>query len=300
MTQLQFTWTVGKSSSGKLLREYLLGEKFISRQALTDIKYAGGALFVNAKPVTVRYPLKEGDRVTVCFPNEEVSESMVPVNIPLSIIYEDEHFLAVNKPPEMPTIPSKFRSTDSLAQAVLFYYQQKGIYSTIHAVNRLDRNTSGIVLFAKHRYGHSLLSRLQKSGEMKRTYIALCHGVPVKTQGMIEQPIGRKEGSIIERCVREDGQHAKTHFEVLKSFGEYAMVRLKLETGRTHQIRVHMSSIGHPLLGDDLYGGNDIFIKRQALHSQTLQFGHPFLEHLIEIEASIPDDMSRLIDEGEK
>ncbi|MCF6409180.1 RluA family pseudouridine synthase [Pseudalkalibacillus salsuginis] len=295
MTQLQFTWTVGKVSSGKLLREYLLGEKFISRQALTDIKFAGGALFVNGEHVTVRYPLKEGDRVTVCFPDEVVSESMDPVHIPLSILYEDEHFLAVDKPPDMPTIPSKFRNTDSLAQAVLFYYRQKRIPSTIHAVNRLDRNTSGIVLFAKHRYGHSLLSRLQKRGELERTYIALCHGVPEKTKGTIDLPIGRKEGSIIERCVCKDGQHAKTHFAVLKSFKEYAMVRLKLDTGRTHQIRVHMSSIGHPLLGDDLYGGDGIFIKRQALHSQSLQFAHPFLEKLIEVEAPVPHDMEKLM-----
>ncbi|MGP4082441.1 RluA family pseudouridine synthase [Pseudalkalibacillus sp. R45] len=296
MKPLQFTWTVGKTSSGKLLREYLLQEKFISRQALTDIKYAGGALFVNDQPVTVRYQLQENDQVTVSFPPEEVSESMEPVEIPLSVLFEDEHFLAVDKQAGMPTIPSMFRNTDSLAQAVLFYYQQEGISSTIHAVNRLDRDTSGIVMFAKHRYGHSLLSRLQKSGEMDRTYLALSHGVPVEANGTMEKPIGRKEGSIIERCVREDGQQAKTHFEVLQSFEEFALVCLKLETGRTHQIRVHMASIGHPLLGDDLYGGNHALIGRQALHSQYLQFYHPFLEKKIEVEAPVPDDMARLIE----
>ncbi|WP_261132612.1 RluA family pseudouridine synthase [Bacillus sp. Marseille-Q3570] len=296
MKPLQFTWTVGKASSGKLLREYLLQEKFISRKALTDIKYAGGALFVNDQPVTVRHQLQENDQVTVFFPPEEISESMEPVEIPLSVLFEDDHFLAVNKPADMPTIPSMFRNTDSLAQAVLFYYQQEGISSTIHAVNRLDRDTSGIVMFAKHRYGHSLLSRLQKSGEMNRTYLALCHGVPVEAKGTIEKPIGRKEGSIIERCTREDGQHAKTHFEVLQSFDDYALLRLKLETGRTHQIRVHMAFLGHPLLGDDLYGGHRALIGRQALHSRSLQFYHPFLEKAIEIEAPVPEDMARLIE----
>ncbi|MGM7700929.1 RluA family pseudouridine synthase [Pseudalkalibacillus sp. Hm43] len=296
MKPLEFTWTIHKRSEGKTLRDYLLKDQLISRQALTDIKFKGGDLKVNDEQVTVRYILKAGDIVTVIFPVEEISEYMEPIELPLSVLYEDDHFLVVDKPAGLPTIPSRFRSKESLAQGILHYYEENQIASTIHAVNRLDRNTSGIVLFAKHRYGHSLLSRQQKEGKLKRTYVALCHGIPDPRSGTIDAPIGRKEGSIIERCIRPDGQQAKTHYKVLASYKEYAFLKLRLETGRTHQIRVHMAHIGHPLLGDDLYGGTLQFIERQALHSQTLAFYHPFNEKRIEIQAPLPEDMEVWID----
>ncbi len=293
MKPLEFTWTINKEFEGKSLRDYLLKDKLISRQALTDIKFKGGDLKVNDEHVTVRYNLKAGDIVTVRFPVEEISEYMEPIDLPLSVLFEDEHFLAVDKPADLPTIPSRFRSKESLAQGILHYYQKNRIASTIHAVNRLDRNTSGIVLFAKHRYGHSLLSRQQKDGTLNRSYVALCHGVPEPHSGTIEAPIGRKEGSIIERCVRPDGKQAKTNYEVIATYEKYALIKLKLETGRTHQIRVHMAHIDHPLLGDDLYGGTLQFIERQALHSVTLAFYHPFEEKMIEIHAPIPEDMKK-------
>lgn len=295
MKQLTFNWIIRGTSNGKRLRDYLLKEKLISRHALKDIKFKGGALYVNDRPVTVRYELKEGDQVTVCFPEEEVSEYMKPLDLPLDILYEDDHFIAINKPADLPTIPSRFRSKESLAQGVLHYYQENGIASTIHPINRLDRNTTGIVLFAKHRYGHSLMSRQQKDGQMHRAYSALCHRRPEPDCGTIDEPIGRKEGSIIERCVLSDGQVAKTHYQLLKAYEDYSLVKLKLETGRTHQIRVHMSFIGHPLLGDELYGGTQQLIDRQALHSESLEFYHPFREEQQSIIAPLPEDMHELI-----
>jgi 23S rRNA pseudouridine1911/1915/1917 synthase len=183
----------------------------------------------------------------------------------------------------------------SLAQAVLYYYEEHQISSTIHVVNRLDRDTSGLVLIAKHRYAHDLLSKQQKQKTMKRTYLAFVHGIVEKEKAVINRPIGRKEGSIIEREVREDGKTAVTHYEVIEQWEQYALLALSLETGRTHQIRVHMASINHSLLGDNLYGGTHELIGRQALHSHTLTFYHPFLEGIVTFKALPPEDMEQLM-----
>ncbi|WP_257349127.1 RluA family pseudouridine synthase [Pseudalkalibacillus decolorationis] len=296
MKSFEISWKIEELYDGQLLREFLLNEKEISRQALTDIKFNGGGLFVNGEQVTVRHLLKSGDIVSVFFPTEVVSEQMVPEEMPLSILFEDDHFLVLDKPANVATIPSKYQNTGSLAQGILHYYQTKAIPATIHVVNRLDRDTSGIVLIAKHRYAHSLLSKQQQSSRIKRSYIALCHGQPISKIGEIEEPIGRKEGSIVERCVRADGQFARTHYKVLKTYEGYSYVQLNLDTGRTHQIRVHMNYIGHPLLGDDLYGGTREKIQRQALHSTTITFYHPFSEKEVKLEAPLPNDISNLLD----
>jgi 23S rRNA pseudouridine1911/1915/1917 synthase len=291
----EISWDVTEAEAPVLLREFLK-TKQISKAALTDIKFHGGALFVNEKEVTVRTPLSKGDVVKVHFPPEKQSESMEAENITLDIVYEDEHFLAVNKPHGMPTIPSLYQPKGSLAAGVLFYYQQHNIPGTFHAVNRLDKDTSGIVLVAKHRFAHSLMSKKQREKTIQREYIALVHGKLEQDFGIITSPIGRNPDSIIERMVREDGQLSITHFEKINYFPIHHItaVRLKLETGRTHQIRVHMSSIGYPLIGDDLYGGSRDLIKRQALHSETARFIHPFSDEEVMIKVDLPDDMRKL------
>lgn len=295
MNHFKITWTVEKIEAPVLLRDYLK-TKQISKAALTDIKFHGGALFVNKEEVTVRKALNSGDEVIVCFPPESKSESMEAEDIPINIVYEDEHFLVVNKPAGMPTIPSLYQPRGSLAAAVLFYYQEEGIPGTFHAVNRLDKDTSGIVLIAKHRFAHSLMSKQQINKSIKRGYIAFVHGNIKNQKGTIDSPIGRNPDSIIERMVREDGQHAITHYEKIHYVRDrdFSVVRLTLETGRTHQIRVHMASIGHPLLGDDLYGGCLDFINRQALHSERTIFTHPFTDEQIKLEVSCPKDMKDL------
>lgn len=293
MSALCFSWKIGEHESGILIRDYLLKEKSLSRSMLTDIKFKGGSIKVNDESRNVRTVLQAGDELQLTFPEEEVSESMKSIEIPLRIIYEDEHYLLINKPSNMPTIPSR-HSNQSLAQGVLFYYQQKKLNRTIHAVNRLDRDTSGLVLFAKHRYAHDLLSKQQQNKTMKRTYLALVHGVLEQQEGVIDNPIGRKEGSIIERTVRADGQKAITLFKIVENFATYSFLAIELLTGRTHQIRVHMSSIGHPLLGDDLYGGRKELIDRQALHSRSLEFYHPFREETLHFTAELDEDMRSL------
>jgi 23S rRNA pseudouridine1911/1915/1917 synthase len=222
---------------------------------------------------------------------------MVPQPLPLSIVYEDDYLLVVNKPPFMSTIPSREHPTGTLANALLYYYDQQQLPTTIHVVTRLDRDTSGLLLVAKHRHVHHLLSELQKRGQIKRRYEAVCHGQLSQDKGTIDAPIGRKSDSIIEREVREDGQRAVTHFQVIKRMQHYTHVSLQLETGRTHQIRVHMSHIGHPLVGDELYGGSREKLSRQALHSKELSFFHPFVQKEYCFQSDLPEDMKRLIEQ---
>ncbi|MCD8500381.1 MAG: RluA family pseudouridine synthase [Bacillaceae bacterium] len=284
--------TIAKES--KLLRDYLRTDLQISRQALTDIK-ANGRIEVNGESVTVRYLVQKRDKITVVFPQEERGQGLEPQPIPLSIVYEDDFLLVVDKQSNLPTIPSRYQLGYSLANAVMHYYDQKGIKSTFHAVNRLDKDTSGLLIIAKHRYAHDLFSRQQKNHDLKRTYLAIVHGIICQDKGTIDLPIGRKSDSIIEREVRSSGQRAITHFEVISSDRENSLVKLTLETGRTHQIRVHMASVGHPLLGDDLYGGGLNKINRQALHSAELTFFHPFLKKTMTFNSALPKDMKKIL-----
>ncbi|MFP7295798.1 RluA family pseudouridine synthase [Neobacillus niacini] len=297
LSGFQLQWTVNKQQSGRVIREFLKEEE-ISRIALTDIKFNGGKILVNDTEVNVRYLLSEGDVLTVIFPRELPSEGVSGEKIPLDILFEDQYLLIVNKPAGMSTIPSREHPRGSLANALIGYYEEIGISATAHIVTRLDRDTSGVVLIAKHRHVHHLLSKQQKNGHVKRTYEALAEGNLKFDKGSIEEPIGRKLESIIEREVRSDGQYACTYYKVLKRYKEFSHVELKLKTGRTHQIRVHMSFIGHPLLGDDLYGGSQSLINRQALHCKNIQFPHPFTGKNMILSANLPLDIYELIKEG--
>lgn len=292
--QFDLKWEVSKEDLGMTIKEFLKSRQ-ISKAALTDIKFSGGKITVNGEEMNVRYPLKIGDRLSVIFPLEVPSEGLMGESIPLEIVFEDEYVLIVNKPPFMNTIPSREHPSGSLANALLGYYEEIGLSAATHIVTRLDRNTSGLVLVAKHRHVHHLLSEQQKNGLVKRTYVALVHGNLTEDVGTIKAPIGRKSDSIIEREVSESGQYACTHFRVLKRFAQFTFVELQLETGRTHQIRVHMSYLGHPLLGDDLYGGSLDLMNRQALHCRAVAFTHPFTGKGMSFEVPIARDMEKLI-----
>lgn len=292
--QFFLKWEVSTEDVGKTIKEFLK-EHQISKAALTDIKFSGGKITVNGEEMNVRYLLKFGDRLSVIFPFEVPSEGLLRESIPLKIVYEDEYVLIVNKPPFMNTIPSREHHSGSLANALLGYYEEIGLSAATHIVTRLDRNTSGLVLIAKHRHVHHLLSEQQRSGIVKRTYVALVEGNLAEEFGTVIAPIGRKPDSIIEREVSESGQYACTHFRVLKRFDRLTFVELQLETGRTHQIRVHMSYLGHPLLGDDLYGGTLDLLNRQALHCRSVAFIHPFSGLEMRFEVPLAGDMGNLI-----
>lgn len=291
----QMKWVISESEAGTLLREFLKKEE-ISRTALTDIKFKGGSILVNEEEVNVRYRLAMGDEVTIIFPEESPGEGLKGEDIPLTIIYEDPYLLVVNKPAGMNTIPSREHPVGSLANALVGYYLRSGLLATSHIVTRLDRDTSGIVLVAKHRHVHHLFSMMQRNGQVKRTYEALAEGRISLSNGTIKAPIGRKDDSIIEREVREDGQYACTHYQVLEKHHGFTYLELNLETGRTHQIRVHMSYLNHPLLGDDLYGGDRTLIDRQALHCKKIKFIHPFLGEEMIFSAPLPKDMSEILE----
>ena len=213
----------------------------------------------------------------------------MPAHIPISVIYEDEWLLLVNKGPHMIIHPTSKEHYDTLVNAVAGYLEEKGEGAGVHPIYRLDRNTTGLVLVAK---SSKVQHDLSKSHDrIYREYVALASGVFSEGKGTVDAPIGRKDGSIIEWTVREDGKPARTDYQVLKQLDDFALLRLHLHTGRTHQIRVHMAYIHHPLLGDDLYGTADARIDRQALHAEMIRFVHPETGKEMEFHAPIPADM---------
>ena len=277
-----------------ILREALSGWG-ISKRTLASVKYGGGTILVNGEEVTVRHVLEKGDAVAVIFPNEELGAGLQAEEGPLDIVYEDEALLIVDKPARQNTIPSREHPEGSLANLVAGHFAAHGIPATLHIATRLDRDTSGLVCIAKNRHIHHMLSMQQKDKRMKRQYEALAHGSFASRKFTITEPIGRKGSSIIEREVRPDGQFAETQVEVLHTFPEFSHVKLQLNTGRTHQIRVHLAHIGNPLLGDDLYGGKRDILPRQALHCRTLELVHPVSGKSMRFDAPLKADMDALI-----
>ncbi|OLN23847.1 RNA pseudouridine synthase [Domibacillus antri] len=292
MKPFELNWI--NREDGVFLRTFLQ-EKSISKRALTDIKFSGGFISVNGKEVNVRHVLRAGDAVRVIFPPEVPSDGIRAERIKLNVLYEDDVLIAIGKPAGMSTIPSREHPDGSLAAGLLGLYEEREIAATAHIVTRLDRDTSGIVLAAKNRHVHHLLSDMQKKKLVYRRYEAFAEGMFSDESGVVDAPIGRRDDSIIERMVRPDGQFARTSYRVLTQYDDFAHVEVKPETGRTHQIRVHMAHIGHPLAGDDLYGGSLRWIKRQALHCGYLSFPHPLTGKNLHIAMSMPEDMKKMI-----
>ncbi|WP_251132171.1 MULTISPECIES: RluA family pseudouridine synthase [unclassified Exiguobacterium] len=282
VTHEQVGWSVGHFCTTRLR---------ISRKMLVSIKHHGDILR-NGQHVNVNESVDLDDEIHVSFPEEHPAEDMIATQGELDILFEDEWLLIVNKPPGMASIPSRLHPERSLANFVLGYYKQRQIPYAIHIVNRLDRDTSGLVIFAKHALAHHQLSKMQQNGLLDRRYVALIEGeLGPQT---IDLPIGQTDHSFMERMVREDGQRAVTH--ILKSTAVEAFMRtisqleIKLETGRTHQIRVHLAALGHPLVGDTMYRGTPL-IPRQALHSASARFPHPGTGEMVMFEAPLPSDL---------
>lgn len=276
----------------QVLREFLL-ENNISRKTLTRIKFDNdGSIKVNSREENVRYILKKDDIVEITLPSENYSEFVRFINKPIDIVYEDAYFLIVNKEIKLPSIPSRNSEDESLLERVNYYFREKNINSIPHIVTRLDKNTSGLVLIAKHRHIHALFSNM----EIDKYYTALING-RIGQHGIIGAPIRRVSSSIIEREVGEDGEYAKTEYwlEKYNLKNNVSIVKLKLYTGKTHQIRVHMKYLGYPLLGDELYGGDVSLISRQALHCSNLAFIHPISGEKVNVCINLPDDMSNII-----
>ncbi|HAX73545.1 MAG TPA: RluA family pseudouridine synthase [Firmicutes bacterium] len=284
---LQLRFQITKAEDGMSIKDFVKRQG-ISKKTLTATKHRGGQLLVNDVPKTVVYELKEQDELTVVFPEEVRSDGLAPFAHPLDIVFEDEYLLVINKPPGMPCIPSIRHPYETLANALIHYYNEHKIASTIHFVNRLDRDTSGLLVVAKYRHIHHLLTQDMK--QIKRYYMALVKGQVPSEKGSINAPIAREIEGNVRRCVRSDGNHALTHYEVLKRFEDMSLVQCKLETGRTHQIRVHLTYLGHPLVGDTLYDEKALVLEKgHLLHSYKLRFIHPITRVGYEFVTELPN-----------
>ena len=289
MTNIVLKYTIREE---QVLREFLLANN-ISRKTLTRIKFdSDGSIKVNGREENVRYLLKINDIIEITLPSENFSEVVRFIDKPIDIVYEDPYFLIVNKEINLPSIPSRNLEDESLLERVNYYFKKKKINTIPHIVTRLDKNTSGLVLIAKHRHVHALFSNM----EIDKYYTALVNG-KVKNNEIIEAPIRRVSSSIIEREVGEGGEFAKTEYwlEEYISDKDISVVKLKLYTGRTHQIRVHMKYRGYSLLGDGLYGGDMRLIPRQSLHCSNLAFIHPITDEMINVRVDLPNDMTNVI-----
>lgn len=275
--------------------EQYLRRRGFSYQNLTQLKKMPESILINGVWSYMRTPLHSGDILTVHIRETESSPNIPPVELPLDIVYEDEDIIVVNKPAGMPVHPSLNNYRNSLANALMYYYQQQDKPFIFRCTNRLDRDTSGLTVIAKHMVSSSILSSMTARHEIEREYLAVVRGSVTPSSGTIDAPIGRTGSSLIERKIDfEHGERAVTHYHVVKEENGHSLVSLILETGRTHQIRVHMKYIGFPLVGDYLYNPDMEYIQRQALHSCRLSFRHPITGKHMEFTADLPEDMDRI------
>ncbi|MFC4768928.1 RluA family pseudouridine synthase [Effusibacillus consociatus] len=279
---------------GKMVKELIRNLFEISRPLLRKI-VGGQGVLVNGRPVYITSRLCEGDFVQL-LALPESSEDILPEDIPFVIVHEDEDILVVNKQAGLVVHPTSGRYTGTLANGIVHYWQQKGETARFRPVHRLDMNTSGLLVVSKNHYAHQgLWKQLAKRG-FRREYLAIVHGNPEEDSFTIDAPILKREDDPRERIVTPEGRSAITHVTVEKRFRDAALVRLRLETGRTHQIRVHMKYVRLPLFGDDLYGiGVPDGMERQALHAEILGFNHPRSGHWMEWKVELPEDMSTLL-----
>ena len=288
-----FEYQISSGEEGRKLGDFLR-EKGYSRQLLRQLKETENGLLRNGQPTFMTIALKNGDRIRVrLLEKAEGSEAIMPAPLPFEIVYEDEDLLVINNPADMPIHPSFQNHGNTLADALTWHYQQQGKEFVYRCINRLDRDTTGLLIVARHQLSASILSDMVRKREIHREYLAIVEGIPPE-KGTISAPIGRKEGSAILREVNfETGEPARTHFTRLETRNGLSLVSLKLETGRTHQIRVHMAYIGCPLIGDYLYYPDHTRINRQALHSYRLSFLHPITGKALSFTAPLPEDMKR-------
>ena len=286
----QFTYRIEPEYDSLTIREYL-SLKGYPNAVFVQLKKTPESVLLNGVWAYMRTKLSAGDELFIRLEESTSSAHILPVSMPLSICYEDEDILAVNKPAQMPVHPSLNHYDHTLANAVCGYYNDREIPYTFRCVNRLDRDTTGLTLIAKHMLSSAILSTAAARREISREYIAIASGKTPES-GTIDAPIGRVAGSTIERQIDfENGERAITHYRRLAYHDGLSLLSLHLETGRTHQIRVHLKSIGHPLIGDFLYNPTDTTIKRQALHSYRLTFSHPITGESFVLTAPLPDDM---------
>ena len=290
------THTVLPEEDGRMVKGILRGSLQLSYTLLKSLKWRKNAILLNGQSVHVNAIVHTGDVVSVALSERTPREDLYRENAAApDIVYEDEDLLVLNKPAGVAMHPKADDASAPSLAAMLTGYLGEG--SVPHFVSRLDKGTSGLLIAAKSGYVHDRLRRALHSSELRREYRAVAIGKVEPPSGVIDAPIGRAEGSIIRRCVREDGLVSRTKYEVLQTTERFTLLRLRPETGRTHQLRVHMAYLGHPLAGDWLYGTEDKnLIARPALHSYELWFTHPVTGQELHFTVPIPQDMQRLLE----
>ena len=292
---MNLKYEIKENKKDQNINQILTNELNISTRLLTKL-IKKQKISVNKNICDTRNIVNLGDIIEINFDFSEDNSNIFPTQMNLDILYEDDWFLVLNKPAGIPIHPSGLHYTDSLSNGIKFYFDSIGLAKKIRPVNRLDLNTSGLVIFAKCEYIQETFTRQMDKKAFQKEYIGFVNGFLEQKIGTINLPIARKADSIIERCIdKNSGQPSVTHYEVIKEFSNYSLVKCKLETGRTHQIRVHMSAIGHPLLGDSLYGTKSNLINRQALHSYRISCIHPISKKSLVFDGDLPNDLKELL-----
>lgn len=284
------TYTATPADAGKKVRQLLRGSLHLSYTLLKSLKWRENAILLNGQPCTVAAIVRPGDILTVNITDANtVSQHIVPVDYPLDILYEDDDLLVLNKPAHIAV-----HSTEPITIAGAVAYHLGG--GAFHPVNRLDKGVTGLMVVAKSGHVHDLLMRQLHTDAFRREYLAVCEGVPTPPSGTIDLPIGREEGSILKRRIDPTGLESHTIYETVQAAGDHTLLRLRPLTGRTHQLRLHCAAIGHPLLGDWLYGTEDqSLIDRPALHSHELWLTHPITGKVLHLTAPLPAELQNLL-----
>lgn len=290
---------ITKDLDGLCVRDVLRRHLSLSTKMLKYLKYRNDGISVNGSHCTVRYVLHTGDVLDIRLEDRVPSEAVDPVELPLEILYEDENLVIPSKPADMPTHPSHDHYRDTVANALAFRYASQDIPFVFRPINRLDRNTSGLLLVARNKHSAGILSRQLREGKIGKTYLAVLDGILNEEHGVIDACLHRTKDSIIVREIcspdAPDADEARTEYTVLLRGTSHTLVAAHPITGRTHQLRVHFSSIGHPITGDDLYGTPSPLIPRHALHAATLTLRHPASGEPMRVHAPLPEDFLQLI-----
>ena len=293
---MRLSYTIQEKDTYSTVKEVIKAYFQVSDRLLLKLK-KNNKIYLNNEITSIYANVKTNDIISFTLDFIEDNSNIISTKMDLNILYEDESYIVLNKPAGIPVHPSMDHYTDSLSNGLKYYFEEINLKRKIRPINRLDKNTSGLVMFAKNEYIQESLIKEMKNNIFYKEYIAICEGKFNKRSGVINYPIARKENSIIERCVNINGDPAITRYEVIEynKEGNYSIVKCILETGRTHQIRVHMSYIGHPILGDTLYGHQSNLIDRQALHSYMISFIHPINKNRVTHTAPLYNDMKKLI-----
>ena len=286
---------IGPETAGIKVDTLLKRRLGLSGTVVRRIKWLPDGILVDGQRVNTRFVPGEGQVLSVRLSDPERRSGIVPAPGPLDIVYEDGDILVLNKAPGVPVHPGPGHFSDTIGNFLLDYYDKTGVEADFHPVHRLDRGTSGLLAVAKHPHAQEVMKRQLHTEDFRRVYLAVCQGSPDPAAGVVDAPLGPRPGSLVEQMVRSDGKEARTRYETLEVWGERTLLRLELDTGRTHQIRVHLAHLGHPLVGDFLYGREEPeLIARPALHSAELTLRHPVTGAVLTFRAPMPEDMGEL------